>query len=197
MFPSADTSACSPLPSGGYRGRSLRKPCGSPPSQVSGRRRRACALASVRRSNCTYSFPVCSFYEDSSTAGCKRRNQPHQVHKLILTVQRRCRQLFPTAIAPTFKPMRPDPPHDPTVELIEELSDVGSFVMLAPPPQERVKSRNQLLGFQRDPPFGALPYVVLETLDRLLTRVRVERTERAWLRILLSGKCSFFPRLIL
>ncbi len=34
MFPSADTSACSPLPSGGYRGRSLRKPCGSPPSQV-------------------------------------------------------------------------------------------------------------------------------------------------------------------
>jgi len=34
MFPSADTSACSPLPSSGYRGRSLRKPCGSPPSQV-------------------------------------------------------------------------------------------------------------------------------------------------------------------
>src|ERR1700693_5225941 len=34
MFPSADTSACSPLPSNGYRGRSLRKPCGSPPSRV-------------------------------------------------------------------------------------------------------------------------------------------------------------------
>src|SRR5215471_17691467 len=34
MFPSADTSPCSPLPSSGYRGRSLRKPCGSPPSQV-------------------------------------------------------------------------------------------------------------------------------------------------------------------
>jgi hypothetical protein len=34
MFPSPDTSACSPLPSSGYRGRSLRKPCGSPPSQV-------------------------------------------------------------------------------------------------------------------------------------------------------------------
>jgi len=34
MFPSADTSACSPLPSSGHRGRSLRKPCGSPPSQV-------------------------------------------------------------------------------------------------------------------------------------------------------------------
>jgi hypothetical protein len=34
MFPSADTSACSPLPSSGSRGRSLRKPCGSPPSPV-------------------------------------------------------------------------------------------------------------------------------------------------------------------
>jgi len=34
MFPSADTSVCFPLPSGGYRGRSFRKPCGSPPSQV-------------------------------------------------------------------------------------------------------------------------------------------------------------------
>jgi NADPH-dependent 2,4-dienoyl-CoA reductase/sulfur reductase-like enzyme len=32
---------------------------------VSGRRRRAVARASVRRSNCTYGFPVCSFHEDS------------------------------------------------------------------------------------------------------------------------------------
>ena len=34
MFPSADTSACSPLPSSGFRGRPLREPCGSPPSRV-------------------------------------------------------------------------------------------------------------------------------------------------------------------
>jgi NADPH:quinone reductase-like Zn-dependent oxidoreductase len=33
--------------------------------EMSGRRRRACALASVRRSNCTYGFPVCSFREDT------------------------------------------------------------------------------------------------------------------------------------
>ena len=33
-------------------------------STVSGRRRRACALASVRRSNCTCGFPACSFHED-------------------------------------------------------------------------------------------------------------------------------------
>src|ERR1039458_7449764 len=41
----------------------------NPPEQraaqhTSGRRRRACALASVRRSNCTDGFPVCSFHED-------------------------------------------------------------------------------------------------------------------------------------
>jgi len=34
MFPSPATYVCSPLPSSGYRGRSLRKPCGSPPSSV-------------------------------------------------------------------------------------------------------------------------------------------------------------------
>ena len=34
MFPSQATYVCSPLPSSGYRGRSLRKPCGSPPSLV-------------------------------------------------------------------------------------------------------------------------------------------------------------------
>jgi hypothetical protein len=31
----------------------------------SGRRRRAYALASVRRSNCTCGFPACSFHEDT------------------------------------------------------------------------------------------------------------------------------------
>jgi len=34
-------------------------------SSVSGRRWRACALATVRRSNCTCSFPAYSFHEDS------------------------------------------------------------------------------------------------------------------------------------
>src|SRR6266566_4434141 len=34
MFPSTDASPCFPLPSSGFRGRSFRKPCGSPPSLV-------------------------------------------------------------------------------------------------------------------------------------------------------------------
>src|SRR5258708_2984541 len=33
-FLSSDTCTCSPLPSSGSRGRSFRKPCGSPPSRV-------------------------------------------------------------------------------------------------------------------------------------------------------------------
>src|SRR5215470_20425724 len=102
-------------------------------SSVSGRRRRAVALASVRRPNCTYNFPVCSFNEDSDVPRCKRRNQPDQVHKPILPVQRRDGKLLPPTITPTLKSMRPDPPHDPAVELVEEHSDVGSFVILAHP----------------------------------------------------------------
>ena len=83
---------------------------------VSGRRRRAVALASVRRPNGTYGLPVCSFHEDSDMPRCKRRNQPDQVHKPILAVQRCDGKLLPPIITPTLKSMRPDPSHDPAVE---------------------------------------------------------------------------------
>jgi len=53
--------------------------------------------------------------------------------------------------------MRPDPSYDPAVESVEELTNVGAFVILAPSPQERVEFRDQLLGLQRCPPFGSLP----------------------------------------
>ena len=39
------------------------------PVRLSGRRWRACALATVRRSNCTCSFPAYSFHEDSRFRG--------------------------------------------------------------------------------------------------------------------------------
>jgi hypothetical protein len=45
-------------------------PCdGSKPLLQSGRRRRAYALASARRANCTCRFPACSFREGSATPG--------------------------------------------------------------------------------------------------------------------------------
>ena len=72
--------------------------------------------------------------------------------------------------------MRPDPSYNPAVESVEEGSDVGSFVILTPAPQKRIECRNQLLGLQRYLPFGALPYPIHETTDRLLLGVRVQRT---------------------
>ncbi len=72
--------------------------------------------------------------------------------------------------------MRPDPSYNPAIESVEERSDVGPFVVLAPSPQQWVKCRNQLLGFQRYPPFGSLPDLVHETTDRFLLGIRVQRT---------------------
>lgn len=56
------------------------------------------------------------------------------------------------------------------------MADMGAFVVLAPTPQEWIKFRNQLFGFQRDPPFGALPDLIHETMDGLLLGVGIERT---------------------
>jgi hypothetical protein len=44
------------------------------PGGVGSEEARQTALASVRRSNCTYGFPVCSFHEDSDVPRCERRN---------------------------------------------------------------------------------------------------------------------------
>ncbi len=72
--------------------------------------------------------------------------------------------------------MRPDPSPDPAVEPMEELTNVGAFVILAPIPQEGVKPGNQFLGFQRQSPFGSLPYLVLETLDRFCFGICIQHS---------------------
>jgi hypothetical protein len=66
--------------------------------------------------------------------------------------------------------------NNPAIESAEEQSHMGSFVILAPPSQERVQLLDQPLGLQGHLPLGALPYVVHETTDRLLLGVRIERT---------------------
>jgi hypothetical protein len=68
----------------------------------------------------------------------------------------------------------PAPPN-PAVESLEELADVGAFVILTPAPQERIKSRDQFLGFQRCRPFSPLPHLVHETTNGLLLGIRIER----------------------
>jgi hypothetical protein len=70
-----------------------------------------------------------------SVLRCNRRNQLHQLHQPILAIQLAFRQLLPTAVAPTLIPMRPNPSLDPMVEFVEERSDVGTFVIVPPAPQ--------------------------------------------------------------
>src|SRR5579864_9356097 len=67
-----------------------------------------------------------------------RRNQFDKLDQLILAIHRALRQLSPTTVAPAFVPMRPDTPLDPVVEFVEERSDVSTFVIVSPSPQNRV-----------------------------------------------------------
>src|SRR5947207_15939415 len=71
--------------------------------------------------------------------------------------------------------MRPNASPDPAVETLEELADVGAFVILAPTPQEWIKPHNQFLSSQRCRPLGAFPYLIHETTNLLLLGIRVER----------------------
>jgi hypothetical protein len=51
---------------------------------------------------------------------------------------------------------------------------VGTLVILAPTSQEWVQRFDQLFGRQRHTPLRALPYLILETSDRFLTRVGIQ-----------------------
>ena len=53
------------------------------------------------------------------------RDHRNQVHKPVLAVELPAWQRLPTAAAPLVVPVRPDPPHQPSVEPVEELSDLG------------------------------------------------------------------------
>ncbi len=94
----------------------------------------------------------------------------------MLTEERSGRQLFPTTVTPALESVRPDASHDPSVDLVEELSDVRTFVVLAPTSQERVQRFDQLLGRQRHTPLRALTHLIFETPDRFLARVGIEPT---------------------
>ena len=135
-------------------------------------------LATVRRSNRACSFPAHGFHEDSTSRGRKRRNQSDQIYQPKLAIEHRLRQLSPTTVAPAPESMRPDASHDPSVKLVEEFSDVGTLVILAPTSQERVQRFDQLLGRQRCAPLRALPHLILETPDRFLARIGIQPIPR-------------------
>src|ERR1035437_1652610 len=106
---------------------------------------------------------------------CNRRDQLNQVHQPVLAIQLGFRQLSPATVPPPLESMRPNAPHYPAVEPVEELSDVGSLVVMAPSPQHRIQFLNQLFGLERNASPGKRAHLIHETPDRFLPRDRVQR----------------------
>src|SRR5215467_12238452 len=94
-------------------------------------------LATVRRSN-GVRFSRATLSRRRLALRCNRRNQFDKLDQLILAIHLALRQLSPTAVTPAFVPMRPDAPLDPMVEFVAERSDVSTFVIVTPPPHNRV-----------------------------------------------------------
>src|SRR6516162_205381 len=72
------------------------------------------------------------------------RDHRNQVHKPVLAVEPTAWQRSPTAAAPLVVPVRPDPPYQPSVEPVEELSDLGPLVVVAPTTHDGIDLLYQL-----------------------------------------------------
>src|ERR1700688_3960998 len=66
--------------------------------------------------------------------------------------------------------------YDPAVESAEELSDVGTFVVIAPSPDHRVEIRDQFQSIQWHASPSSLPHLVHEASNLFFLRVRIEIT---------------------
>ena len=84
------------------------------------------------------------------------------------------RQLSPATVPPTLESMRPNAPRDPAIEPVEELSDVGSLVVMTPPSQHRIQFLNQLPGLERNASPGKRAYLIHEMADRFLPRDSIQ-----------------------
>src|ERR1700687_5643328 len=106
----------------------------------------------------------------------KSRNQMDQVHQVQLAIELRGRQYAPSITAPTPEAIRPEAPHDPAIELMEEPSDVSALVMLAPATQDGIDLLDQLRSRHRRAAARQSANLVLEVADRSLPRVGVQRS---------------------
>jgi hypothetical protein len=105
-------------------------------------------------------------------------NQTDKVDQPTLAIQLRAWKRFPSGTAPPLVSVRPESPHDPSVKLVEEPSDVGALVVLAPTSNDGVDLLDQLLGRDRSLPARFAPDLLAEVPDRLLSRIGIQ-TARA------------------
>src|SRR5882762_5499726 len=85
-------------------------------------------------------------------------------------------QFTPRIRAPPPASMRPKAPDDPAIELQVESSDVGAPVMLAPTPHLDVQLAYQRLGRPRRGASRDIANLLLEAMDGLVLRERIERS---------------------
>jgi hypothetical protein len=76
-------------------------------------------------------------------AGGYGRDRTNEVYKSKLTVEPSCRECLPPHAAPALESVRPDSPHDPSVELVEEPSDVGALEVV-PPGYQQVRGQGRV-----------------------------------------------------
>ena len=129
------------------------------------RRRRPVGLASVRRTNGSYSFPVSRFHR-GVLPKVQGRNQCNQFHQPEIPVQPTLRKPLPARITPAPESMRPQAPHDPSVKWVEKSAHMGLAEIQTPPSDNRVDLLDQLPGTDRRFAPGAPTNLVLEVPDR-------------------------------
>ena len=91
--------------------------------------------------------------------------------------------------------MRPNAPHNLSVEPVKELSDMGFLVILTAAPQQRIQFLSQLPSAKRDASLGSLAHLIHETPDGFLLRVRVQRTRTSSAADLGRGQPKLFSAL--
>src|SRR6516225_8898594 len=104
------------------------------------------------------------------------RDHRNQIHKPVLAVELTAWQRSPTAAAPLVVPVRPDPPHQPSVEPVEELSDLGPLVVEAPTTHDGIDLLYQLPSGHRWATSCEPTNLLLEVVDRFLSGIGIERS---------------------
>src|ERR1700693_5165170 len=98
----------------------------------------------------------------------ERRYQRDKVDQLELPQQPLGGIVLPAVVPPSLGAVRPEPSDDPTIQLMEALSDMGATVVVSPSSDDRVDRLDQFAQTQRYTPHGQGPDLILESVHRLL-----------------------------